>query len=183
MIEKNCSSAEIIIINQKLESFDETIKNIEALRNCKREEAIVVELDTWIEYLKKHGRVNPSKFDENKIRHFKRYGFGGFVEDTVLIDKKADVAINKNSMISGNTRIIVNKGQLSINNTKIRNSYIEINNDYTCEIKNSLIINSDVFVDLNNYKIDGFVINEYLKLNLNYPNGFYTSKDKKTREG
>ena len=183
MQEKNRHDTEIIIINQKLENFGEAIKNAEELRNSKKSKAIIVELDTWIEYFKKHGRVDPSKLEENKIRRFKRFGSGGFVEDTVLIDKKMDIAIGKTSIIYGDTRIIANKGQLIIDNTKIRDSYIEINNDHIGKIKDSLIINSDIFVDLNDYKINGDIINEYLMLNPEYPNGFYTSKERKSREG
>lgn len=182
MLEKNRDDTEIIIINQKLENFGETIKNTEELRNSKKSKAVVVELDTWIEYFKKHGRVDPSKLEENKVRRFKRHGFGGFVEDTVLIDKREDIAVSKTSIIYGDTRIIANKGQLIIDNTKIRDSCIEINNDYIGKIKDSLIINSNVFVDLNDYKINGNIINEYFRLNLDYPNGFYTSKERKSRD-
>ena len=52
MLEKNRDDTEIIIINQKLENFGERIKNTEELRNSKKSKAVVVELDTWIEYLK-----------------------------------------------------------------------------------------------------------------------------------
>ncbi|MCL4383082.1 MAG: hypothetical protein M1168_00820 [Candidatus Marsarchaeota archaeon] len=181
----NDKNSEIIIsINSKLKDFHKKEGNVEKLVEIEKPYVFIIDFDTWIKYFSKYGNKDIKDIPKKDIRCFIRHqnknnGVGGFIEDSANI--KNEIYIDKKSIIVGDSLISGNGTTYIRGKSKISFSYI--NNDGIIEIADSIILNSDLFINIENKNLNNefqiknkFIFDEYLKISQNAPTELHIDK-------